>query len=509
MAETCLIGVDLGTSSTKAALYTASGRLLAQATAEVPLLTLAPGQVEQDNDDFYRTASQTVRACLQQSGLDPSSVKAIAFDSQMAGIGAVDEDFLPVGNFDSWLDMRCQPYIEWMEQEAGSRVIELTGCPPTCDHGPKMLWSKYEKPDDYSQTAKFVTPSGFVAARLAGLKADQAFMDYTFIHFSGFSDSRACAWSSELCARFGLDAQKLPRIVEPWTVIGEAAPDSAQEFGLAPGTPIAAGCGDTAACALGAGVVRPGMLYDTAGTAAVLAATTSSFMADRDQRTLLNMHSVIPGLYHPLAYIAGGGLALRWFLDEFYNRQKGMSLPPDVESYAALDSLAGSVPPGSEGLFFSPHLGGRVCPSTPAMRGAWVGLSWNHSQAHCFRAILESVAFEYAWYLDILRRNIPELQLLETRVAGGGGRSAVWNQIKSDVLGVPYRRLTHREPGTWGAALIAGKAAGIFTDLAQVAWETADVDGDLVEPDQASHAAYAPLVKKFVALQTSLAAFYQ
>ena len=509
MPEDYLIGVDLGTSATKAALYDTSGRLIAQAMQGVDLLTPAPGQAEQDSADFYRSAAQTVRACLDQSGLDPARVKAIAFDSQMAGIGAVDEDFAPVGPFDSWLDMRCQPFIEWMERDAGERIIDLSGCPATCDHGPKMLWRKHERPAEYARSARFVTPAGYVAGRLAGLRAEQAFMDYTFIHFSGFSDSRACAWSQELCDRFGLDIGKLPRIVQPWDVVGEVVETAARDFGLAPGTPVAAGCGDTAACALGAGVVRPGMLYDTAGTAAVLAATTEHFVADRAHRTLLNMHSVIPGLYHPLAYIAGGGLAVRWFRDAVYNRRRGEPLPPDLDAYDEIDRLAGAVPPGAEGLFFSPHMGGRVCPATPAMRGAWVGLSWNHTQAHFYRAVLESVAFEYAGYLDILRAQLGELSLIETRVAGGGARSAVWNQIKADVLGLPYRQLAREESGTWGAALIAGKAAGVFSDLAETAAESAGVAGEPFEPDPDRHSLYAPLVERFASLQSNLAEWYK
>ena len=140
MTKTYLIGVDLGTSGTKAALYTTDGTLVAESSLEVPLYYPRPGVVEQENDDFYTTAARTVRVCIQQSGIDPRQVAAIACDSQMAGVGSVDEDYHPATRFDSWLDMRCQPYIEQVNRLAGDRVTRLTGCPPTCDHGPKMLW---------------------------------------------------------------------------------------------------------------------------------------------------------------------------------------------------------------------------------------------------------------------------------------------------------------------------------------------------------------------------------
>ncbi len=505
MNKTHLIGVDLGTSGTKAALYTRGGALVASAALDVPIYYPCPGVVEQENDDFYDTAAQTVRTCLQQSGVDPRSVAAIAFDSQMAGIGSVDEDFNPAARFDSWLDMRCQPYIDYIDKRCGELVTRLTGCPPTCDHGPKILWWKEEQPDAYRRIAKFVTPAGYVAGKMAGLRGEDAFMDHTFLHFSGYSDAQKGAWSQKLCNLLGVDMGKLPRIVAPWQAIGEVQAGAAADFGLAPGTLIAAGCGDTAANALGAGITRPGMLFDVAGTAAVLAGCTGEFVADTHERALLTMRSVIPGLWHPLAYIAGGGIALRWFRDQFFNVFQGQPQELRDDLYPDLIAQMQRIPPGADGLFFSPHLGGRICPSAPQMRGAWLGFSWGHTQAHFIRAILESVAFEYAYYLDILRRLLPGLDLIEARVVGGGARSPAWNQIKADVLGVPYLALQGSEFGTWGSAMIAGKAAGLFDDLAAVAGEHAIAAGNPSQPDAENHNAYTTLVPQYVRWQKNLA----
>jgi len=130
MQKRYLIGVDLGTSGTKAALYQIDGKLISDASVEVPLYYPRPGVVEQENEDFYASAAQTVRKCIESSGVDPKAITAIAFDSQMAGVGLIDEDFIPVTRFDSWLDMRCQPFIEWMDKEAGDRITQLTGCLP-------------------------------------------------------------------------------------------------------------------------------------------------------------------------------------------------------------------------------------------------------------------------------------------------------------------------------------------------------------------------------------------
>ncbi len=171
-------------------------------------------------------------------------------------------------------------------------------------------------------------------------------------------------------------------------------------------------------------------------------------------------------------------------------------------------SLAETVAPGSEGLFFSPHLGGRICPSSPEMRGAWVGVSWSHSQAHFARAILESVAYEYAYYLKILTELLPELKLVEARVVGGGARSGVWNQIKADVLNVPYQRLKGNEFGAWGAAMIAGKAAGLINDLAAHAEQAAFLDGKPSFPSKENHEIYKPLIEKYILLEGTLNQFF-
>jgi xylulokinase len=508
MAKKYLIGVDLGTSATKSALYSTDGKLIAESTVDVPIHYPEPAVVEQENEDFYNTAAQTVQSCLKESGIDPSEVAAISFDSQMAGVGAIDEDYQSVSKFDSWLDMRCEPQIKYLEENYGELITQLTGCPPTCDHGPKILWWKEERPEEYKKAAKFLMPGGYVAGRMAGLKADQAFIDYTYIHFSALSNALEGTWSDEICNSVGVDQGKLPRIVEPWHVVGEVIGKSAREFGLAEGTIIAAGCGDTAAGALGAGIVKPGMVFDTAGTASVFAGCTDEFAPDIKNRALLTMRSVIPGLWHPLAYIAGGGQALSWFRDKFFNAIRGET-QSEKELYTELDELAQKAPLGAENLYFSPHLSGRICPATPEMRGAWIGFSFAHSQEHFYRAVLESVAYEYAYYLNILKELIPDLNLTEARVIGGGAQSGFWNQIKADVLGVPYLRLARSEFGTWGSAMIAGKAAGIYDDLAEVAYKHAVADGRAIHPDQERHQEYQAHVNRYIGLQSDLAGIFR
>jgi xylulokinase len=243
------------------------------------------------------------------------------------------------------------------------------------------------------------------------------------------------------------------------------------------------------------------MLFDTAGTASVLAASTAAYAPDVRQRTLLSMRSVIPGLWNPLAYIAGGGLALRWFRDQFFASNSDRQTISPQRLYAMMDEAAATVPPGAQGLFFSPHLGGRICPAAPEMRGVWLGFSWGHTRAHFYRAILESVAFEYAFYLKILQELVPGLTLLEARVVGGGAASSLWNSIKASVLGVPYQRLQRSEFATWGAALVAGKAAGVYDDLAEAADRCTQPLGSPVRPDPDVQRLYQPLMDQYICIQ--------
>jgi xylulokinase len=207
-------------------------------------------------------------------------------------------------------------------------------------------------------------------------------------------------------------------------------------------------------------------------------------------------------------------LIQRWFRDQFFNVVRGQAQSVDEDLYGCMAELAARVPPGAEGLFFSPHLGGRICPAEPAMRGAWLGFSWGHTQGHFIRAMLESVAFEYAFYLNILRELIPDLKLIEARVIGGGAHNALWNQIKADVLGVPYQRLERSEFATWGCALIAGHAIGLLPNLvesAEAAERSYDAErssdktrGALISPNAEAHQVYGQIAHKYIQWQQTL-----
>lgn len=459
MAEVYLCGVDVGGSGTKAVLVDDGGRILAEAVEPSHLIQPGPGRIEQDPEEMVGSALRTLATCLQTAGVPASRVAALAVDGQMAGICLIDRDGQAVAPYDSWLDTRCAPYIERMRLHA-ERVLALTGAPPTYSHGPKILWWMHEQPEVFARVARVVMPAAYVTGRLCGWRAEDAVIDPTYLHFSCLSDTRAGAWSEELCDLFGVPLDRLPRVVEPWAVVGHLTDEAAAQTGLLPGTPVVAGCGDQAAAMLGAGILRPGMVYDAAGTASVLAVCVDRFVPDLEHRTLLAARLVPAGLWYAIGYVNGGGLNLRWWRDLL--RSAGGA---DHLEYAWLDAQAGRTPPGAEGLLFVPHLGGRVCPPQPDVRGAWLGLTWTHGVGHLWRALLEGIACEYGLYLAIVRALVPGIRFEEVRVVGGGARSALWNQLKADLLGIPYVELNHPEAAALGSAILAGFGVGIFTDL--------------------------------------------
>jgi len=379
----------------------------------------------------------------------------------MAGVIGVGEDGRNVTPYDSWLDTRCAPYVREMNAAAGEAVIRSAGCAPSFNHGPKILWWRNERPEVFRTIRSFVQPGGYAAMRLCGLASAEAFIDRTYLHFSGFADNAAGAWNLALCDQFGIDPALLPRIVEPHAVVGAVTADAAARSGLKAGTAVIAGCGDTAASFLACGATAEGVCVDVAGTASVFAATTSSYRPDVAHRMLACGRSATPGLWHSYAYINGGGMNLEWFREQIANRGRA---DPAALDFQALEALAKQAPP-EDAPVFVPHLEGRVSPSEPDLRGGWLAVTRAATLGALYRAVLESVALEYALYRQGISALYPDLRFRELRITGGGERSALWNQIKADALGMSVSQVQGAGGAPLGAAMLACYGAGLCPDL--------------------------------------------
>ncbi|MEM1588928.1 MAG: FGGY family carbohydrate kinase [Candidatus Bathyarchaeia archaeon] len=464
MASPYFIGVDIGTAGTKASIFDVHGNQLATTYEESKLYYPRVGWVEQKPEDFYTSTINTVRELIKRSGVNPKDVASIAFSGQMAGILAIDENWNAVTPYDSWLDIRCKDYIDYLNKNYADLLINVTGVPPTVDHLPKMLWWKNERPEIFNKICKFIVPAVYVAGKLVGLSGNEAFYDYTYVTFTGLIDAEKMKWSEELSETFGISLDKMPKIVKPWEIVGELKADEAEKMGLVEGIPIVAGAGDGVACTLGAGLTEPGRCLDIAGTASAFYVSTDKMVPDTKFKTLIYLKSVVPELWNVGAYVNGGGLCLRWFRDEIAKYEKKVSTERGEDPYKLLDALASEVPPGSDGLFFVPHLGGRAYPYNPKIRGVWFGFSWKHTLSYFFRAILESICYEYHYYLSIIKELLTNLELKEVRCIGGGSRSSIWNQIKADVLNVPYVLLNKEEYAVLALAALGGYAVGFLND---------------------------------------------
>lgn len=484
MGKDVLISVDIGTQGTKTAAVDLSGTVIADAFEPSNLITPKPGIVEQDPQEILSSVINTIRSVAGQ--IENAHVLAIGVDGQMAGILGIGSDGEAVTYYDSWLDTRCEKYIGFMKREAEDLLVQTTGAPPSYTHGPKVLWWKHEQPETYKKIAKFVVPSAYVVGRLVGLSADQAYEDYTYLHFSGFADAEKTQWSRTLLDIFKVKHDKMPTIVKPWQVVGGLTETMASLCGLSTGTPVVAGCGDSAATSLGAGITQPGQLFDVAGTASIFSCCVDKYAPDVATKTLLYARSVVPGLWIPMAYINGGGMCLKWFRDNLSGER----------DYGRLDLEADQIAPGSGDLTFLPHFSGRVSPNDPYIRGTWIGLTWSHTRGHLYRSIMEGIGYEYKLYFDIIQQLMGEYEFSDVRVIGGGANSRVFNSIKSDILGRKYAALSVKDAANLGSAIVAGYGVGVFDDFQETLGKIITVQ-DEVEPNLDNHRAYVKQVRHY------------
>jgi xylulokinase len=477
-----LIGIDLGTQGTKASLRDESGKEIGTAFEDSRLIYPEVGAVEQDPEEMLGSVVRTMARVMRETGVPPGTVAGIAISGQMAGIMGVDAAGMAVTPYDSWLDTRCGKYRDRILAHGEDRVVSITGAPVTYAHGPKIVWWKHERPETYARIHKFVQPAAYCAMRLCGLGGGAAFIDHTYLHFAGFADTAKRVWSAELLSALDIDPGKMPAIVRPSDKIGGLSPEMAERCGLHAGTPMVAGCGDTASSIFGAGVIRPGLLLDVAGTASVLACAADAFVPDVKHKTVMFSNSVLDNIFVPYAYINGGGMCLKWFRDDILG---------GGADFRELDRRAAEVPAGSDGLLFLPHFSGRVCPHDTLGRGAYLPRRWKHGAAHRYRAILEGIAYEYGVYQDIIHELLPELAFERVFSVGGGSKGELFRRIKADVLGTEVSTINIVDTSLLACCAIAGYGVGLYASQTQLIEQSLRV-GEAIKPDAARHTSYKP-----------------
>jgi xylulokinase len=450
------IGVDLGTSGIKAGVVSQNLEVVSSSYWEADMEARSPGRMRQDIESYYEKTLRIIGEVRRKSKVPCGNIDGIAFCGQMGGVIGIDRNFNSITGLDMGLDIRSEKYNEILHSRLDRLLFQRTCGSPR--NTPKILWWKNEHGEIYSKVFKFVTLTGYVAGKMANLKGEEAFIDYTLISFFGNEDARGLKWDENLNELLEIDSDKLPRIVSPSSIVGCICGGAARACGLQEGTPIVAGLGDQPAGLLGAGFSRTGMLLDVSGSTVLLFQCVDEFRPDTEKRTVMYIPSAVPGKYYAFSYINGGGIDMKWLQDQF-------SIGRDKSVFNDLNAKAESVPPGSGGLIFIPYFGGRQCPYNAAYRGGWLGLNWGHKREHLFRAILESIAYDYKIGLESMDRLFQHPRDSCLYTCGGGSKNRLWNQIKADVLGLTVQPIPSYHNTILGCGLLAGHGTGVFSNI--------------------------------------------
>jgi xylulokinase len=449
------------------------GQVVASASAGYPLAQPRPGWSEQDPAGWWRAARE-VLAAVAGAG----EVAAIGLTGQMHGSVFLDAAGEVIRPALLWNDQRTAAQCDWITARVGAeRLIAITGNPAlTGFQAPKIVWLRDEEPEHFARLRHVLLPKDYIRLRLTGAHATDA----SDAAGTLLLDVRARDWSDVILAALDIPRDWLPRVYEGPAVTGTLRADVAAALGLPSGIPVAAGGGDNAAAAVGTGIVREGLVSSSIGTSGVLFAHMDAFAPDPSGRLHAFCHAV-PGAYHLMGVTLAAGGSLRWWRDNV----------AESGDYARLAELAGQAPPGAEGLLFLPYLTGERTPHLdPLARGAFVGLTARHTRAHMVRALMEGVVCSLRDALEIMRGL--GVRVDEVRAVGGGGRHPLWRALQADIFNTPIARTTAEEGPAYGAALLAGVAAGLFSDVADACSRVRPRD-ELTLPDPARAALYDEL----------------
>lgn len=500
-AGSYLLGIDVGGTGCKAAVYTLDGECLGEGYEEYAMISIAPGQAEHDAEGWWQAATSAVRSAIR--GLDAARIRAVGVGCTN-GLIAVDRRGHPLRPAIMLWDQRALPEVERMRAALGAEQIQaVTGNPaaPGAYSLPTILWLKHNEPETFDAAYKFMVPGGYLVARLTG----EFTIDYSRACTTLLFDIRRREWYTPFFTALGIPREKLPRAVPSQEVVGAITADAAAMTGLRPGTPVIAGCMDTLGAALGSASVEPGDSFIIMGTAARVSAPLARPQFDP---RFMNCTNIQPHRWLAIGAINGVGSSLRWLRDVVALDEQRQAQAEGNNVYDLITAQAGSAPPGAKGLVFLPYLSGERTPIwNPYARGVLFGLTLGHSRADLFRAVLEGPAFAIRHTVELLERT-SGTTIASLRVGGAAARSAVWVQIICDVLGKPIIALSGAHIEVLGAAVLAGFGVGLYPDLARATAHVVEA-GIRYEPTPDVHAVYDRLFPLYLRLYPSVAPYFQ
>ena len=491
-----VIGIDIGTQSTKAVLVGPGGAILAQASRSYAPDTPRPNWAEQWPDVWL----EAVEACIAEVARTPGAdVKALCVSSLYGGSGIpVDAAMQPLHPCLIWMDRRAEAQAAWVRAHIDlARLGAVTGNGVDSYYGfTKMMWLRDERPEVWARTALLLPPNAYVIQRLTGEVA----VDHSSAgNIGGIYDVAARGWSSEMLDALGVPARMMPaRLVASSDVVGGLLPPVAARLGLPAGTPVAAGGVDAAVATFAAGVVAPGHHVAMLGTSmcwGYIAPTADA------AHGLISMPYVV-GADRDL-YVFGGagtaGASVTWFREQFCQAEEAQARDTGRDPHAILEEGAAAVAPGSDGLLFLPYLMGERSPVWDAQAsGAFVGLNLFHTRAHLYRAVLEGVTLALRHNMEAGARGSAPLEG-RLVVVGGAARSDLWMQIIADTTGYPVWTIAEDVEAALGAARLASISVGLSGPSDR--WVTL---AERALPDPARKRRYDALYAAYVALYPAL-----
>ena len=480
------LGIDTSTTGSKALLITPGGQVAATASLPHTLRTPKPLWSEQDPQEWWEAVAGSIRLVLKKSGAQGGQIKAVGLTGQMHGLVLLGEAGQVLRPAILWNDQRTQKQCDEIQARVGKkRFLEVSGNLALPGFtAPKILWVAENEPDIYAQVRHILLPKDYIRYRLTSEVA----MDKAGGSGTALFNLRERDWSLALLEALDIDPAWMPPTFEGPEFTGQISAQTAQETGLAEGTPVAAGGGDQSAQAVGVGAVETGVIALTLGTSGVVFATTPGPFIEPGGRLHSFCHAV-PGKWHFMGVMLSAAGSLQWYHDR---------LAPQL-SFDELTEEARQAPPGSEGLQFLPYLSGERTPhADPLARGAWVGLTLRHGRSHLTRAVLEGVAFGLRDSYELIQRSgLGEIH--QVRVSGGGAKSALWREILASVFEVPLAAVEISEGAAYGAALLAAVGAGAWESVPAACAAALRIQGETppnpqwVEPYQEAYRIYRDL----------------
>jgi len=459
MEKQLVMGVDIGTSACKTLLIDDRGRVIARAVKEYPLSIPKPGWSEQNPEDWWKAAKFTIKRLLKEVR-SIGNIKAVGLSGQMHGLVALDKDSRVLRPSILWNDQRTEKQCQEIHDRVGGieALLQLTNNRMLPGYtGGKILWVRENEPRHYERIRWILNPKDYIRFRLTGEHATEV----SDASGTGLFNVWERRWSHRLLEILDIPKEWLPRCCESSEVSGKVTSRIAKELGLPPGLPVAGGGGDAVVQTTGTGIVEPGILGTTIGTAGNVTMALDHCYKNPGGRLQVFCNNM-PNKWHAMGVTLAAGGSLQWFRDTLGESEKEISKRTGKDVYDLLSREASKVEPGSEGLLFLPYLMGERCPhADPLARGAFIGLTLRHTKNHLIRGILEGVTFSLRDVTEVIREmGVPITQI---RTSGGGALSKLWRQIHADVFDSEVLTVSGSgKGGAYGAALMAGVGVGIW-----------------------------------------------